>query len=144
MGFHLANIAGRAALVLGAEFFDLEEVSDGEFGPDLMAALMKPDEMASLLLRLGGKTPGGVIADVDLGPPVPSPQKVFGVGLNYEMHVQEGGMETPSTPLVFTKFPSCLVGPNADVEIRSDFCDYEGELVVVIGTGGKDIPKADA
>lgn len=144
MGFHLANIAGRAALVLGAEFFDLEEVSDGEFGPDLMAALMKPDEMASLLFRLGGKTPGGVIADVDLGPPVPSPQKVFGVGLNYEMHVQEGGMETPSTPVVFTKFPSCLVGPNADVEIRSDFCDYEGELVVVIGTGGKDIPKADA
>jgi 2-keto-4-pentenoate hydratase/2-oxohepta-3-ene-1,7-dioic acid hydratase in catechol pathway len=41
---------------------------------------------------------------------------------------------------VFTKFPSCLVGPTADVEIRSDGCDYEGELVVVVGEGGRDIP----
>ena len=49
-----------------------------------------------------------------------------------------------AVPLVFTKFPSCLVGPNADVELRSDGVDYEGELVVVIGTGGKDIAKADA
>jgi 2-keto-4-pentenoate hydratase/2-oxohepta-3-ene-1,7-dioic acid hydratase in catechol pathway len=47
----------------------------------------------------------------------------------------------PKNPLVFTKFPSCLVGPTADVELRSDFCDYEGELVVVIGEGGKDIPR---
>jgi len=48
-------------------------------------------------------------------------------------------MQVPTNPLVFTKFPSCLVGPTAEVELRSDFCDYEGELVV-IGEGGKDIP----
>ena len=53
-------------------------------------------------------------------------------------------MEVPDSPLVFTKFPSCLVGPTADVEIRSDGCDYEGELVVVIGEGGKDISVEDA
>jgi 2-keto-4-pentenoate hydratase/2-oxohepta-3-ene-1,7-dioic acid hydratase in catechol pathway len=53
-------------------------------------------------------------------------------------------MQVPKNPLVFTKFPSCLVGPTADVELRSDFCDYEGELVVVIGKGGKDIPADTA
>jgi 2-keto-4-pentenoate hydratase/2-oxohepta-3-ene-1,7-dioic acid hydratase in catechol pathway len=45
---------------------------------------------------------------------------------------------------VFTKFPSCLVGPTAEVELRSDSCDYEGELVVVVGEGGKDIPPDTA
>ena len=53
-------------------------------------------------------------------------------------------MEAPANPLVFTKFSSCLSGPVADVEMRSDFVDYEGELVVVIGRGGKDIEPADA
>jgi 2-keto-4-pentenoate hydratase/2-oxohepta-3-ene-1,7-dioic acid hydratase in catechol pathway len=75
-----------------------------------------------------------------LGPPVPRPQKSFGIGLNYRDHAAEGSMELPKNPLVFTKFPSCLVGPTAEVELRSDACDYEGELVVVIGEGGKDIP----
>jgi 2-keto-4-pentenoate hydratase/2-oxohepta-3-ene-1,7-dioic acid hydratase in catechol pathway len=79
-----------------------------------------------------------------LGPPVPRPQKVFGVGLNYASHAAETGRESPDSPLVFTKFPSCLVGPTADVEIRSDGCDYEGELVVVIGRGGRDIAIPDA
>ncbi|MEZ5229911.1 MAG: fumarylacetoacetate hydrolase family protein, partial [Acidimicrobiales bacterium] len=52
----------------------------------------------------------------------------------------ESNMEVPEQPLVFTKFPSCLVGPTADVELRSNGVDYEGELVVVIGEGGRDIP----
>jgi 2-keto-4-pentenoate hydratase/2-oxohepta-3-ene-1,7-dioic acid hydratase in catechol pathway len=81
---------------------------------------------------------------VALDAPVPRPQKSFGIGLNYADHAAEGSMDVPANPLVFTKFPSCLVGPNANVELRSDFCDYEGELVVVIGKGGKDIPKESA
>ena len=84
------------------------------------------------------------VADVVLGPPVPRPQKSFGIGLNYLDHAAEGSMEVPANPLVFTKFPSCLDGPHADVEMRSDYCDYEGELVVVIGHGGKDIPAERA
>lgn len=53
-------------------------------------------------------------------------------------------METPEVPMVFSKMPSCIVGPNADIMMRSDECDYEGELVVVIGVGGKDIPVESA
>ncbi|MFK8025449.1 MAG: fumarylacetoacetate hydrolase family protein, partial [Ilumatobacter sp.] len=88
---------------------------------------------------------GQLSADLaKVGPPVPRPQKSFAVGLNYQAHADEGKVDPPEVPLVFTKFPSCLVGPTADVHLRGDACDYEGELLVVIGTEGKDIDPADA
>ena len=144
MGFRLANIAGRAALVSGDHFYDVAGVSNGSLSSEPMKTLARPDRLATLAASLEQHEPSGVVADAALGPPVPSPQKVFGIGLNYLDHAAEGSMEVPKNPLVFTKFPSCLTGPNADVQMRSDFCDYEGELVVVIGRGGRDIAADDA
>ena len=144
MGFQLANVHGRAALVEGEHYFDLGEVSNGSLPSDPMAALKYLEELSELSARLREHSPSGRVEEVVLGPPVPRPQKSFAVGLNYLDHAAEGSMEVPANPLVFTKFPSCLVGPTADVAMRTDFCDYEGELVVVIGQGGKDIDPADA
>ena len=144
MGFRLANIGGRAALVQGDSYFDLETLGAGNFGPDPMAAIARFDELSVLAADIAAAAPTGSIVGADIGPPVPRPQKCFAVGLNYQAHADEGGMEVPAVPLVFTKFPSCLVGPDADVELRSDGVDYEGELVVVIGRAGKDIARADA
>ncbi len=144
MGFRLANVGGRAALVHNEEYFDLAEVSNGELPSNPMLALRYPDELSALTATLEGRTASGTLAGVVLGPPVPQPQKSFGIGLNYLVHATESSMELPKNPLVFTKFPSCLTGPTADVEMRSDSCDYEGELVVVIGRGGKDIAPQDA
>jgi 2-keto-4-pentenoate hydratase/2-oxohepta-3-ene-1,7-dioic acid hydratase in catechol pathway len=84
------------------------------------------------------------LANADLGAPVPAPRNAFGVGLNYRNHAAESNMELPKNPLVFTKFTSCIVGPFSDVELRSVTGDYEAELVVVIGEGGRDIATADA
>jgi len=144
MGFRLANIAGRAALVDGDDYFDLSEISGGELGTDPMAAITMPHRLAELSATLGAREPAGRLSDASVGPPIPRPQKSFAVGFNFQAHADEGGVAAPTVPLVFTKFPSCLVGPTTDVEMRSDFCDYEGELVVVIGRGGKDIDRADA
>jgi 2,4-didehydro-3-deoxy-L-rhamnonate hydrolase len=144
MGFRLANVDGRAVLVDDAGYFDIETVSAGRIGPDPMGALHHADELAALSATLSSQKPTGALADVTLGPPVPSPRNSYAVGLNYLAHAAEGNMEVPKAPLVFTKFPSCITGPTADVELRSDGCDYEGELVVVIGKGGKDIAKSDA
>lgn len=144
MGFRLANVDGRASLVIGDQYHDLERLSAGELGPDPMEALAHLEQLATWSAAAATRTPDGALADVTLGPPVPRPQKSFAVGLNYQAHADEGNMAVPDAPLVFTKFPSCLVGPTAAVQMRSDFCDYEGELVVVIGTGGKDIAPADA
>ena len=79
-----------------------------------------------------------------LGAPVPDPRSVFAVGLNYRSHAAESGLDLPENPLVFTKFPSCLVGPRHDIALNSTTGDYEVELVVVIGSGGRDIAEADA
>jgi 2,4-diketo-3-deoxy-L-fuconate hydrolase len=144
MGFRLANVAGRAALVNGDHYHDVHDASGGAISADPMKAIVHPAKLAALQAGLDERPPTGSLSDVVLGPPVPRPQKSFGIGLNYHAHAAEGGMEVPENPLVFTKFPSCIVGPTADVELRSDGCDYEGELVVVIGEGGKDISVADA
>jgi 2,4-didehydro-3-deoxy-L-rhamnonate hydrolase len=144
MGFKLANVAGRSALVDGEHYFDVATISDGALPSDPMLTLAHSAELVALAETLAGRAPTGALFDVVLGPPVPQPQKSFAIGLNYIDHAAEGAMEVPANPLVFTKFPSCLTGPHADVEMRSNFCDYEGELVVVIGRGGKDIPAERA
>jgi 2-keto-4-pentenoate hydratase/2-oxohepta-3-ene-1,7-dioic acid hydratase in catechol pathway len=144
MPFTLANVAGRAALVSDGNWFDIARISGGTLGPDPLAALADPAALAGLADGLGGHTPDGALADAVLGAPVPRPGKTFGIGLNYQTHADEASMEVPTSPVVFTKFPSCIVGPHDDVQMRSDRCDYEGELVVVIGPGGKDIDEADA
>lgn len=144
MGFRLANVNDRAVLVDGDHYYDIHEISGGTLSADLMVALAEPAQLAALSASLSDHDPTGTLADVTLGPPVPRPEKSFGIGLNYQNHADEAKMDLPENPLVFTKFPSCLVGPTADVEMRSDGVDYEAELVVVIGQGGKDIAPADA
>lgn len=140
MGFRLANVSGRAALVRDDQWFDLERVSAGALGPDPMEAVRAHDRLHDLWAGLGDTKPDGSLADAELGPPVPAPRNSYGIGLNYRSHAAESNMELPENPLVFTKFPSCIVGPNADVELRTVTGDYEVELVVVIGKGGRDIP----
>ncbi len=142
MPFRLANVSGRAALVDADDrWHDLE----GLGGPrDPMAAISDPARLSSLTASLGDATAAGALADADLGAPVPTPRNVFGVGLNYKPHAEESNMELPESPLVFTKFPSCIVGPSADVELRTETGDWEVELVVVIGEGGRDISKDEA
>ena len=144
MGFRLANVAGRGVLVADGHYYDIATLSGGDIDSDPMVAISQPPKLTELAAGIAGATPTGALADVILGPPIPRPQKVFGIGLNYREHAVETGATIPETPLVFTKFPSCLVGPTADVELRGDGCDYESELVVVIGTGGKDIGMSAA
>ncbi len=144
MNYTLANIDGRAALVAQGQWYDLEVVSGGALGPDPMAALGEPGQLAALTAKLNEHQPGGEVETATLEAPVPNPRSVFAIGLNYQAHADEGAMEVPENPLVFAKFPTCLVGPSADVQLRSDLVDYEGELVAVIGPGGKDIPPSQA
>lgn len=144
MGFRLATIDDRAVLVEDGSYHDLEALSDGRIGPDPMDAVSEGAALHELAADLASATPTGAVADAVLGPPVPRPRNSFAIGLNYRSHVAEADMEVPEVPLVFTKFPSCIVGPTADVELRADAGDYEAELVVVIGRSGRDIDAADA
>lgn len=144
MPYRLANVDGRAALADKTHYYDLETLSGGRVSSDPMVALSMPEELAKQSADLETATPTGTLAEAKLGAPVPRPTNSFGIGLNYRDHAAESNMELPTQPLVFTKFPSCIVGPRDTVELRSGKVDYEGELVVVIGKPGKDISREQA
>ncbi len=79
-------------------------------------------------------------------PPLPFPERVICVGLNYREHATESGFEAPKYPALFGRFASSLIGHNAAI-VRprvSDQLDYEGELVAIIGKAGRNIPKERA
>ena len=144
MGFRLANISGRASLVEDGNYYDLEVISDGEFNSDPSDALQNQDRLKQLNSQLPEMEPTGLVCDSELGPPVSSSANCYAVGLNYKNHAEESGLEIPDVPMIFTKHTSCLVGPCATIEMRSDAVDYEAELVAVVGKTGKDIRKEDA
>lgn len=81
-----------------------------------------------------------------LGACVGNVGKFICIGLNYADHAEETGAEIPKEPIIFSKWTSAIVGPNDDVEIPRDSMktDWEVELGVVIGTGGRYISEADA
>jgi 2-keto-4-pentenoate hydratase/2-oxohepta-3-ene-1,7-dioic acid hydratase in catechol pathway len=79
-------------------------------------------------------------------PPVPDPRKIICIGLNYRDHAAESGVPVPPEPVLFSKYPTALIGhldcivlPRVSREV-----DYEGELVVVIGRGGRHIAREKA
>ncbi|GAC1521077.1 MAG: ureidoglycolate lyase [Collimonas sp.] len=84
--------------------------------------------------------------DLRLGPCVGAVGKFICIGLNYSDHAAESGMEVPAEPVVFSKWTSAICGPDDDVEIPrgSLKTDWEVELGVVIGIGGRYIDEADA
>ena len=144
MGFKLANIEGRAALVEGDNYYDLETISNGKFNNDTSNALTNLVGLSELSEDLSKSEPSGLLHDIKIDAPISAPKNCYAVGLNYRNHAEEAGMDIPSVPMVFTKHTTCLVGPNSTIEMRSDHVDYEAELVVVIGKSGKDIQKDNA
>jgi 2,4-diketo-3-deoxy-L-fuconate hydrolase len=90
--------------------------------------------------------PGLPQADLRLGPCVGRVGKFICIGLNYADHAAESNMPLPAEPIVFSKWTSAIVGPDDDVEIPrgSTRTDWEVELGVVIGTGGRYIDEGRA
>ena len=132
--FRLLNVNGRAALESDGGWYDLADLSGDSAMADPMVAVGRTGELHELQARCAGATVGGSIDTAPLAAPVPVPRQVFGIGLNYCDHAGESGMELPSAPLTFTKFPSCVAGPTADVPLSSATVDWEAEIVAVIGT----------
>ncbi|HTA15901.1 MAG TPA: fumarylacetoacetate hydrolase family protein [Solirubrobacteraceae bacterium] len=115
----------------------------GEVRGDRVVAFA--EERTTVLDRLGD--PGGSVSDgpsfalaeVTLLAPVPRPRAIFGIGLNYADHVAEMGVTPPEAPLVFTKLPASAAAPGASVRCPEVVkrLDYEGELALVMGAGGR-------
>ena len=142
--FRLLNVSGRAALEVDGRWFDLARLSGDESLADPMAAVARSGQLHELADRCADSPPDGLVADAILGAPVPRPRQVFAIGVNYADHAAESGMTAPPAPLTFTKFPSAIAGPTADVPLTGDMVDWEVEIVVVIGATCSYVPVARA
>ena len=137
----LANIGGRAALILGDEIADIAEATGGEFGPDLMRVYDDWGRFADAAPSITAGT--AALVGADLRCPVPAPRQVFGIGLNYRTHAEESGMQPPDVPATFTKFPASLSGPFDTIPVVGESTDWEVELVAVIGHRADRVSEAD-
>ncbi len=83
---------------------------------------------------------------VELLSPVARPGKIICIGLNYRDHAAESNMPIPESPIIFSKFATCVIGPNQAVLLppKSSEVDYEAELAVVIGRRAKFVPREQA
>ncbi len=94
------------------------------------------------------QTPAGPTlssSDLRLHAPIANPPRIFAIGLNYRDHAIESGMAIPTTPVVFFKLQTAIVGPGENIVLpkNSTEPDYEAEFAFVIGKGGYRIPASD-
>ena len=123
---------------------DLSGIVDDIAGATLLPTQL--NRLKALDLTTLPLVPGNAQKDLRLGPCVARTGKMICIGLNYSDHAAEAGMQVPPEPVVFNKWTSAIVGPDDNVEVPrgSVKTDWEVEMGVVIGQGGRYITEADA
>lgn len=143
-----AGDALRAGVTDGARLVDAEALG----APVSLRALLAagPQAVEKLLSDAKAALSGPTARDlssVGLGPPIPDPDKIICLGLNYKDHAAETGAKLPSAPILFPKYRNSLIGPADDIRVPRvaiGKVDYEVELAVVIGRRARDVAEADA
>src|SRR5438094_9181941 len=98
MSVRLANVKGRASVVLGGRLVDVERASGGRFPADRMAAVQRWDAFVEWARGLREGDAEAPLNEDDLGPPVPRHAKVFGIGPHYRDNTGASGLERPQLP----------------------------------------------
>ncbi|HEX3238776.1 MAG TPA: fumarylacetoacetate hydrolase family protein [Solirubrobacterales bacterium] len=109
--------------------------------------LLAADRLDDLHARLGDTgAPAHPLSAVALLAPIPDPDKIVCIGLNYRSHAEEFGLELPEAPTIFGKYRNALAAPGATVTLpaNSGKVDYEAEVAFVIGRRAKEVAEADA
>ena len=98
--------------------------------------------------RLGDTgAPSHPLGSVKLLPPIPDPEKIVCIGLNYRKHAAEVGVDVdalPDVPTIFAKYPNALVADGETVRVPTGKTDFEAEVAFVVGRRAKDVEEADA
>jgi len=141
----LSVIGGRAHAILGDidSPVALDIAQHTSLPADPMACLANWDDLR-VAVRALDISQGRPVTINDLDCPVPTPRQMFAIGLNYRKHAEEMNSQIPSQPLVFAKFQSSLNSPTGEIRIASDTVDYESEVIIVIGRGGRNIDRSAA
>jgi acylpyruvate hydrolase len=109
--------------------------------------LITAGRVEELRERLGDSgTPAHPLAAVTLLAPIPDPEKIVCIGLNYGKHAAEGRMDPPDSPTFFAKYRNALAAPGATVRLpdNSRKVDYEAEVAFVVGRRAKDVAESEA
>tara|TARA_Y100000588_G_scaffold106022_1_gene115962 strand:- start:49 stop:903 length:855 start_codon:yes stop_codon:yes gene_type:complete len=130
-------------------FVDNEKITDigqtlASTHPDLKSLI--GDDYAKLISSSADTAPRVALSEVQLLPPITNPEKIICVGLNYESHRKETGRPEVEFPTLFTRFANSQIGDGEAMwqPAESTSFDYEGELAVIIGSGGWKIPEDKA
>ncbi len=136
----------HAALLVGDHYVDLPATDRGL--PNSVRELLADESLLAAVRQAGGRDNAVRIPvkDARLHAPVHDPQKVICVGLNYKDHAIESKMAIPKEPVLFSKFPSALIGHGEEIVAPkvSTKVDYEAELVIVVGKRGRKIAESAA
>ncbi len=130
----------RPGVLQGNKIIDLLS-TDPALPGSLREILAAGDTALAAVAQAAGRGDAVIADDAILDAPIPNPEKVICIGLNYSDHVKESGAALPQEPVIFNKFPNTVIGPDQPIRLPrlSDQVDYEAELVVVIGRGGHEI-----
>jgi 2-keto-4-pentenoate hydratase/2-oxohepta-3-ene-1,7-dioic acid hydratase in catechol pathway len=138
----------RLGVVRGDTVIDLAAASEGKL-PQTLAAFLEQGEPAMDLARglLASAPATHSLHDVTLLAPVPDPSKVIAIGLNYMDHCRETGTPPPTSPVIFAKFTTAIIGPGATIRwdpALTAQVDYEAELGVVFGRTARRVSEEEA
>ena len=132
----------------GQKVYDLNAL-DPRLPADMLAFLEAgPDSLSLTEAALAGASPdvGLDLASVQLKAPVPHPGKIICIGQNYLAHAHESNASAPPFPIIFAKYNNTVIAHGDPIVVPPAVQkpDYEGELAVVIGKRGREIPEAQA
>ncbi|WP_458789754.1 fumarylacetoacetate hydrolase family protein [Yoonia sp. MH D7] len=130
--------------VIGDKAVNLTAIN-AAFGTDLMALIQQPSLIESVADKIA-VAPQVAVSDITPALPVANPGTIICLGLNYTDHIKEGGYDVPDYPALFMRSKTSIMAAGAPL-VRpacSNELDYEAELMVVIGKGGRHISEADA
>jgi acylpyruvate hydrolase len=102
------------------------------------------ETLAARAVEVGDRV---ALADIELCAPVPDPEKIICIGLNYRDHAAETGQEIPAAPMWFAKFANSLIGSGQAIVLpaaHSEHVDYEAELALVIGRQARNVSEGEA
>ena len=139
----LASFVAEGKDCFGAVVDDGVITLSGKLGfATLRDALAARDGLAAIGQAVAGARPDRKLSDVRLLPVIPNPDKILCAGINYRSHAAETGRELPKQPSMFIRLANTLTGHDGEMirpSVSQQF-DFEGELAVVIGRGGRHIP----
>ena len=137
---------GRASFgaVVPGGIVDLQAALGGRYAS--LRALIAADALGEAAAAVTNRPADLALDAVHLLPVIPDPDKIFCVGLNYGEHVRETGRTVTESPALFLRLPGSQVGHGQPIlrPRESERLDYEGEIAIVIGRGGRRIAEADA